>query len=789
MLKYILLLPLFLLITFGFSQTRTGNIKGKILDKTDQRPFVGTTAYIESLQMGSVTDSTGLFVIADVPEGVYSVKISFIGYQEKTIDDILVVPGKTSFFETSIAEAPTMLKDIEIKTFRYENDLQSPVSSFSFSREEIFRNPGAAGDIFRAIGMLPGVQSSGGEFSAIAVRGQGTTDNVYMVDDIPLNEVGHLEGSDNGFNDPQGGRFSIFSPRVIQNANFQAGGFSAQYGRKSSAYLGLEIKEGSKENYSADAQFDLLGFTVNAEGPLGRNTGVFASARYQNFKPVLKLIKQEKEGYPAYSDFLIKTSSELGRNNKLSIIAMYNPEVFTRDVSHVLKDEKLQDDFLADTRQDKGLIGANLKTLVGSRSVLKTIAYYRFKSAEYNYGRAFVDFKADGSLPNQSEVGTEKKILYQQQDESELGSRLIFNHQLNDNSQIIAGLDFSFPQINYERRLSRPDTSYVFGKDDFRQNATNQYIIISPQLVNATYKQHALNNSLYAEYSIRLFKRLNLNFGERYDRNGFTMDKTVSHRLSGSYLINEKNSVNFSTGVFYNDPIYPDIADQSALNRLASERVMQLITGYKLFFTPDLKLTVEGYYKKFNDQVIRPDRGNKQLANQGSGTAYGVDLSLIKRLSKKYFGQVSYSYMQSKRNDSDGLGDYDFLFSQPHILNVLASYKPNVRWVLSGKFRYATGRPTNSYTIHSNIFNDPLFIRYSQEVVGKNEDRLNDFVSADVRVDYRKQFEHFGFVCFLDIANLLDRKNANYNEFFERTGKVAPAGLGVLPSLGIRIEF
>lgn len=45
---------------------------------------------------------------------------------------------------------------------------------------------------------------------------------LYMVDDIPLTEVGHLE-SNSFFNDPNGGRFSIFAPRVIDNAIFQKG--------------------------------------------------------------------------------------------------------------------------------------------------------------------------------------------------------------------------------------------------------------------------------------------------------------------------------------------------------------------------------------------------------------------------------------------------------------------------------------------------------------------------------------------------------------------------------------
>lgn len=782
------ILSLFMLTCFA-QGNYNGSINGKVVDKATFHPISGATVYIMELETGVATDSTGSFSLSSVRAGAYTVRISYIGYHDKLIHDVVVSPGKTFYVEVSIEEDIFLLADVEVKSFRYENDPQTPVSSFSFSREEIFRNPGAAGDIFRAIGMLPGVQSSGGEFSAIAVRGQGTTDNVYMVDDIPLSEVGHLEGSDNGFNDPQGGRFSIFSPRVIQNANFQAGGFSAQYGRKSSAYLGLEIKEGNRKAYGADAQFDLLGFTLNAEGPVGKNTGIFISSRYQNFKSVLKMIGQEKEGYPAYADFLIKTTTDIGKKNKLSLLIMYNPEIFARNVAHILKDEKLQDDFLADVRQDKGLVGINLKTLTGSSSFLKSIVYYRFKSSDYKYGRAFIDFEPDGSLPPESKVGFEKEILYQQQDEKDFGARFIFNREFKNDSRLMIGLDAASLELDYERRLNRQDTSYVFVQLDARPNPNNQYRIILPQFINGKYKETTFNNSLYGEYSFLLFKRLHFNIGERYDHTGFTKDKTISHRISGTYQATEKSSFNFSTGLFYNDPILPDIADQEKTLRLKSEKTTQVIAGYKTYFSSDLKFTLEGYYKKFDHLVVRPDQGSKELTNRGTGIAYGIDMSLIKRLSKKYYGQVSYSYMESKRDDGDGRVNYDFLFSQPHIINLLASYKPNNKWIYSGKFRYATGRPTSSYIIHTDVFNDPSFKRFSQEVVKKNDQRLNDFISLDIRVDYRTQFQKWALMAFLDVANFLDRKNANYNEFFERTGAVSPAGLGILPTLGVRLEL
>jgi hypothetical protein len=45
-------------------------------------------------------------------------------------------------------------------------------------REEIRRNPGSAGDVFRALDVLPGVVSTG-EFSSFAVRGSWSASATY----------------------------------------------------------------------------------------------------------------------------------------------------------------------------------------------------------------------------------------------------------------------------------------------------------------------------------------------------------------------------------------------------------------------------------------------------------------------------------------------------------------------------------------------------------------------------------------------------------------------------------
>src|ERR1700676_3562279 len=170
-------------------------IKGKIIELSDKRPVIGASVSVrEGINSETITDSLGIFMIKNVPEGNHTLIITSVGFQQKIVQDIIVIRNKTFYLEKELSESVNMLKEVTVKSFRDDHIPLAPVSSFSLSREEIFRIPGSQGDIFRAIGILPGVTSSGGQYSAISVRGQGTRDNVYIVDDIPLFEITHLSG-------------------------------------------------------------------------------------------------------------------------------------------------------------------------------------------------------------------------------------------------------------------------------------------------------------------------------------------------------------------------------------------------------------------------------------------------------------------------------------------------------------------------------------------------------------------------------------------------------------------
>lgn len=781
----------FLLVNQGLqiqAQNKSlGSIKGIVIDSKTKQPLIGASIVVNETGQGTVTDTSGIFLINSILPGKYMLQISYLGYLNSILSDQSVLDGKTIFITIEMVEDGRTLNDVEIKNFRYENNRTKPISTFSFSRDEISLNPGAQGDIFRAIGMLPGVSSSGGVYSAIAVRGQGVRDNVYLVDDIPLTEVGHLEGN-SFFNDPNGGRFSIFAPRVIDNAVFQGGAFGAEYGRRSASFLGLGIKEGNKESAIFDGQVDLLGLTLNYDGPSGiKKTTLFISARYQNFSPLFKLLSLQNLGLPAYGDYILKATTEINKRNKLNTLFMVCPESFVRDMNDLYKDKELNLLYLPNFKRNKIIAGLNLRTILGKKTIWKNIAYFTNYASKVEVGKSYPTIDFNGVVLSQT-FNFINPIQTQTYRENKWGIRSILEVTTHKSNRLILGIEADIVHLLNNRRLLVNDTNFVFRRSQLFNPLVN-YQVITPDLINANYNQVAPNASFFGSYFFDLGTRFSAQIGLRYDYNGFANQSAIAPRVNISYHVNTNQSISLGYGLYYQDPIYSEISDLPNNNKLKMEEVSHLILAYKAYLKRDLKIMIEAWYKNFDNMVVTPISGSILRNNNGTGYGRGIDVSVTKRLSKSWHGIASYSYMNVKRNDNDGLGLYNFTFSQPHQISTMLSYKLNKHWSFSGKYRYATGRPKDAFIIHANVLNDLNNYMYGMELVGRNQARLPHFSSLDLRVNYGFSYKKIAFTTFFDVVNVLNRQIANSESFNYLYGITYYDGLAIFPTGGLKFEF
>lgn len=122
MIKKLLFLSLFFTSFSIAAQKKQGNIQAEIKDSVSKAPmeYVTATLYTadsNNLVTGGVTDLNGAIELKNVPYGKYKLVFSFVGYQSKTINN-LVVSSSNSSIDLGIISLQNNLnlKEVVVKT-------------------------------------------------------------------------------------------------------------------------------------------------------------------------------------------------------------------------------------------------------------------------------------------------------------------------------------------------------------------------------------------------------------------------------------------------------------------------------------------------------------------------------------------------------------------------------------------------------------------------------------------------------------------------------------------------
>ncbi|AYL98297.1 TonB-dependent receptor [Mucilaginibacter celer] len=105
-----------------FSQS-TGKVAGKITDKKTGEALIGASVGITGTGKGVSTNVDGRFILSGIAPGRYTITISYIGYQTKSVSDVEVKGGAVVQLDAVLDEANTQaLKEVVIKaTYRQES--------------------------------------------------------------------------------------------------------------------------------------------------------------------------------------------------------------------------------------------------------------------------------------------------------------------------------------------------------------------------------------------------------------------------------------------------------------------------------------------------------------------------------------------------------------------------------------------------------------------------------------------------------------------------------------------
>lgn len=172
--KHLILTLLVSIPAIIFSQ---GTISGVVSDQRTADPLIGCNVLVKELGSGASTDIDGSYQI-NVPEGTYTLVVSYLGFQDKTVEEVLVKNKEVTYLDIALSDEAldldlnVVVKATTIKTSensilllqKKSDKIQDGISSQEMSRL-------AVSDAAGAMKKVTGTTVSGGKY--IYIRGLG----------------------------------------------------------------------------------------------------------------------------------------------------------------------------------------------------------------------------------------------------------------------------------------------------------------------------------------------------------------------------------------------------------------------------------------------------------------------------------------------------------------------------------------------------------------------------------------------------------------------------------------
>lgn len=189
--------PLLSITQTAHSQTLTQTIRGIVVDKSLQTPIAGASIVLVGSQplRGTTTSTDGDFALPNVPIGRQTLKVTYMGYKESIMSNIVVNAGKELVLTIGLEEDITQLAEITVKpTVEKDKPLNdmATVSARTFSVEETQRYAAAVNDPARMATAYAGVMSADDGGNNIVIRGNSPNGLLWRMEGIDIPNPNHF---------------------------------------------------------------------------------------------------------------------------------------------------------------------------------------------------------------------------------------------------------------------------------------------------------------------------------------------------------------------------------------------------------------------------------------------------------------------------------------------------------------------------------------------------------------------------------------------------------------------
>ncbi|MGB0931480.1 MAG: TonB-dependent receptor, partial [Chitinophagales bacterium] len=738
--------------------------------------------------------------------------VSYVGYTSNEVQ----IELKGDLQKDVFLNGNTELQEVVVKASESEQIQElNQMSSNKLYASKIKDLPVLMGeaDVIKSVQLLPGVQSVNENASGLYVRGGGPDQNLMLLDGVTIYDSNHLFGF-----------VSIFDGDAINSVELLKGGFPAEYGGRLSSVLDVRLKEGNNQSRHAAGTVGLFSTKATLEGPIAKGKSSFhvsgrTSLTNNSLAKTLVDLGDDSHVDYGFYDIYTKANHQFSPNSRLFFSGYFGKDRFYTESSPYFNIEdssgnhyEIQPFWKTNLEWNNEVLALRWNRILNPRLFANFSLHY--SNYKYKFGNHYIS----NTLPYNGQQVNDI-TLKATSDIKDISFKADFDNYSTNEHHLKWG-------VAYTHHTFTP------GIARFRDN---QDIEVEFEFNNEVGLNDipAYEYSAYIEDNVQIDEKMSFSLGVHIG--GFASDNTnhlsPQPRLSMRYLLGEYTALkaSFSRMTQFvhlvNTPwlgMPSDLWVPSSSN-LQPKHSSQLAVGYVHRFPASFDLSIEGYYKKFENLLVFGHDPNlwmhhtlpkwEEQLERGQGWSQGLEILLERKIGRTT-GWIAYTLSKSERQFA-GINDgkrFPYAYDRRHDVSLALTQQLFPNLSLGGVWVFATGNVTTLPISHQNsefVMNGSSKTIESSDAYDSSLDlnnyRLPSYHRLDISINWTHSLsnsERFKGTLKAGVYNLYNRENPIYINEYESIGNTSGASeessifglyqvnlLPQLPFITYRLEF
>ena len=572
----------------------------------------------------------------------------------------------------------------------------------SLARSEVRQLPGAFGDPFRALEIATGVTPIISGLPYFYVRGAPPGNVGYYYDGVRVPYLFHF-----------GLGPSVIQPALVARTDIHKGGYPAALGRWAGGVVDATATAPADRAHG-EGQLRVIDAGGLIEAPFANGKGsALAGGRYSYTSALFSLLDAKTS--LDYRDYQARLTYAVTDRDVLSVLAF---GAYDRATQRTTPDRET---LLA-------AVGNKVRPVDLPREIEVVLFASEFHRADVRWDHAL---GSGGNMRVAATLGYDRTRVEARRAAEDLmtAARLEIVQPVSKNLTVRAGAD-----LVIDRYTSNPLP--LFADDDD--------IVRRQRRIFADHTDFA--TGLRADAVIVLDPRMEITPGLRLDIYGSDQARGIGidPRIAARFLVTDKIRIVHAYGLVTQPPSTPIALPAVSVARLEGglQRSAQTSAGVEVDLPSDFTTTATVFHQAFYDlndalgtaqvQLIDIEKSDS-LLGKSHGTAYGLELGVRRKFTRRVGGILAYTLSRSSRsaNNRNFLSSYD----RPHVLNAALSVDLGKGWRAGSRFVFYSGAPTA-----------PETPAYPGQIVGVPPERAPDFVRLDGRLEKRWTIGRHGYI-------------------------------------------